>query len=492
MKLLIIGGTRFVGRHLVAAALACGHEVTLFHRGASSSPASTGVEVILGDRNTDIAKLAGRQWDAVIDTCGYLPRSVKTAAEFLSDAVDRYVFISSQSAYADVSVPGVVESSPLATLTSEQLDEANRIDSSGYPSYGASYGGLKALCEQTIEQVMPGRTLVIRPGLIVGPNDYTDRFTYWVLRVARGDEVLAPGRPERPVQFIDARDLAEWMVFLIERSASGVYNANRLPQTMTMRDVLDECRVVSGSDASFTWVSETFLREEGVAAWSEMPLWLPEEDAPQLRGFMFVNCDKAVAAGLRFRPLRETISDTLSWAKRELIYIPLKAGLDTAREEALLRKWHLLLSVVLLFIFTGTGLAQTDVSDRCHVVAIDVTHKTTSTLESAKTKELGAFDTVAGEEELTTRIYRLPKSKLYVVASVWYTDESLDSTKGADSISLQLTISRRPKRDILHSQIYADAELPVSGFDVARVTTLVTTAGRKWFIVMECRQHIRE
>ena len=342
MKLLIIGGTRFVGRHLVAAALSRGHEVTLFNRGNSPMFARpAGVDVIVGDRNTDLDRLRGRQWDAVVDTCGYLPRSVKAAAELLSGAVDRYVFISSQSAYADVSVPGVVETSPLATLTSEQLAEAYRIDSSGYPSYGALYGGLKALCEQTIEEVMPGRALIVRPGLIVGPYDYTDRFTYWVMRVARGGEVLAPGRPERPVQFIDARDLAEWIVSMIEGRAAGVYNANRLPRTMTMRDVLEECRVASESDASFTWVSEAFLREEQVAAWSELPLWLPEEEAPQLRGFMFIDCDKAFAAGLRVRSLRETIGDTLSWARRKLSDAPLKAGLDAAREESLLRKWRL-------------------------------------------------------------------------------------------------------------------------------------------------------
>src|SRR6185369_570338 len=342
MKLLIIGGTRFVGRHLVAAALSRGHEVTLFNRGNSPMFARpAGVDVIVGDRNTDLDRLQGRQWDAVVDTCGYLPSSVKAAAELLFGAVDRYVFISSQSAYADVSVPGVVETSPLATLTSEQLAEAYRTDSSGYPSYGALYGGLKALCEQTIEQVMPGRALIVRPGLIVGPYDYTDRFTYWVMRVARGGEVLAPGRPERPVQFIDARDLAEWIVSMIEGRAAGVYNANRLPRTTTMRDVLEECRVASESDASFTWVSEAFLRDEQVAAWSELPLWLPEEEAPQLRGFMFIDCDKAFAAGLRVRSLRETIGDTLSWARRKLSDAPFKAGLDAAREESLLRKWRL-------------------------------------------------------------------------------------------------------------------------------------------------------
>jgi 2'-hydroxyisoflavone reductase len=188
---------------------------------------------------------------------------------------------------------------------------------------------------------MPGRALIVRPGLIVGPYDYTDRFTYWVMRVARGGEVLAPGRPERPVQFIDARDLAEWIVSLAERRVAGVYNANRLPRTTTMRDVLEECRVASNSDASFTWVSEAFLREEQVAAWSELPLWLPEEEAPQLQGFMFIDCDKAFAAGLRVRSLRETIGDTLSWARRKLSDAPLKAGLDAAREESLLRKWRL-------------------------------------------------------------------------------------------------------------------------------------------------------
>lgn len=339
MKLLILGGTRFVGRHLVAAALDRGHEVTLFNRG-TYSPSLPAVETIRGDRNKDVDKLQGRRWDAVVDTCGYLPRAVKAAAEVLTDSVERYVFISSQSAYADVSVPGVDETFSLAGLTDAQLDRAYEIDTSGQPSYGALYGGLKALCEQAAEQAMPNRVLTVRPGLIVGPYDYTDRFTYWVVRVARGGEVLAPGRPERPVQFIDARDLAEWIVNMVERSATGVYNANRPPNTVTMEDVLDECKLVSNSDAAFTWVSEAFLQQEKVMAWSEMPLWLPEEDAPQLRGFMFVDCDKALADGLRIRPLSETIGDTLSWARSELQDEPLKAGIDASREQTLLRKWH--------------------------------------------------------------------------------------------------------------------------------------------------------
>ena len=339
MELLVIGGTRFVGRHLVEAALARGHEVTLFNRG-THAPVAREVETIAGDRYTDLAKLRGRRWDVVIDACGYMPRAVTAAAEVLRDAVERYVFISSQSAYADVSVTGVDETAPLATLTSEQLERANQIDTTGNPSYGELYGGLKALCEQAAEQAMPNRVLIVRPGLIVGPHDYTDRFTYWVMRAARGGEVLAPGRPERPVTFIDARDLAEWTVAMVERREVGVYNANASPARVTMQDVLEQCKLSSGSDAVFTWVSEEFLQQEQVGAWSEMPLWLPEEGAPQLAGFMFINVDKAAAAGLRIRPLSDTIRDTLTWARTELSDHALKAGIDTEREQALLRKWH--------------------------------------------------------------------------------------------------------------------------------------------------------
>ncbi|HKS09732.1 MAG TPA: NAD-dependent epimerase/dehydratase family protein [Pyrinomonadaceae bacterium] len=339
MKLLIIGGTRFVGRHLVAAALERGHEVTLFNRGTQSSPFAD-VETIAGDRNKDLDKLQGRRWDVVIDTCGYLPRNVKATAEMLFGSVERYVFISSQSAYADVSVPGVVETAPLRTLTQEQLDRAYAIDTAGQPSYAELYGGLKALCEQAAEEAMPKRVLIVRPGLIVGPYDYTDRLTYWVVRAARGGEVLAPGRPARPVQFIDARDLAEWIVLMTEGGGTGVYNTNRLPNTLTMQDVLDQCKSSADSDAVFTWATEEFLHEEKVMAWSDMPLWLPEEEAPQLQGFMFVNCDKAFAAGLRIRPLSETVNDTLAWAQDELRDTELKAGIDSTRERELLRKWY--------------------------------------------------------------------------------------------------------------------------------------------------------
>jgi 2'-hydroxyisoflavone reductase len=343
MKLLILGGTRFVGRHLVTAALARNHEITLFNRGKHSSAALTSIETIYGDRNSDLAKLQGRRWDAVVDTCGYLPRAVRASAESLARSADVYVFISTLSVYADVSVCGLDETASIATLTSEQLDQANAIESSGQTSavtYGKMYGGLKALCEQAAEEVLPNRVLIIRPGLIVGSYDYTDRFTYWVVRVARGSEVLAPSRPDRYVQFIDVRDLAEWTVRMIERKETGVYNANGLPHNLTMDSMLQECKEVSDSDATFTWVSENFLLQEKVVPWAELPLWMPEEAAPHLKGFMFINCDKAVGAGLRYRPLNDTIKDTLTWRETNRLNEELKAGIDRDREQRLLRKWH--------------------------------------------------------------------------------------------------------------------------------------------------------
>jgi len=340
MKLLILGGTRFLGRHLVAAAQTRGHEVTLFNRGNYSTEDLGAVEIIKGDRHTELHKLHGRRWDAVVDTSGHLPRAVRAAAEVLAESVDRYVFISFQNAYKDVSVPGIDETYPLATLTTEQLDRANAIDTSGQPSYGELYGRLKAVCEQAAEEVMPNRVLIIRPGLIVGPHDYTDRFTYWPVRVARGGEVLAPGRPDRFIQFIDVRDLAEWTISMIEHQAAGAYNAHGVPNSLTMQKLLEECRSVSGSEAQFTWINEDFLLQENVAAWSELPLWLPEEAAPHLKGFMFISPDKAVAAGLKFRPLPDTIRDILTWRQTNRPNDELKAGLDRDKERALLYKWH--------------------------------------------------------------------------------------------------------------------------------------------------------
>lgn len=350
MRILIIGGSRFLGRHLVSTALARDHEVTIFNRGQHTAEQSTDVETIHGDRNHDLGKLKDRRWDAVVDTCGFLPRSVTASAETLANSVDNYVFISSQSVYADVSTIGVDEDAPLKKLTDDQLQKANALDSSGQISaviYGEMYGGLKALCEGAAEEVMPGRVLNVRPGLIVGPYDYTDRFTYWVVRIAEGGEVLAPGRPDQFVQFIDVRDLAEWILNITEKKLTGIYNANGLPGKLSMQDVLEESKAVSGSDATFTWVDEKFLLEENVAAWMEMPLWLAEEVAPHLKGFMFVNSDKAVGDGLTFRSLSETVRDTLTWHQANQANAKLKAGIDRNRERDLLKRFHARHEVVL-------------------------------------------------------------------------------------------------------------------------------------------------
>lgn len=343
MKLLILGGTAFLGRHLVAAAHARNHEITLFNRGHHPTPALTNVETIQGDRHSELDKLREGRWDAVIDTSGYLPGAVTAAAEALSDSVARYVFVSSISAYSDFSRVGIDETADLKTLTNAQVEEANEIDSSGQVSainYGQLYSGLKARCEQALAAVLPNRTLIIRPGFIVGPDDYTDRFTYWVMRVARGGEVLAPGRPEYPLQFIDVRDLADWILKVIERQETGVYNASGLPGKATMEGLLAECKIVSGSDTFFTWIDEDFLLKDQAVALSELPLWLPEKAAPHLKGFMLVNCDKALAAGLKFRPLAQTIRDTLFWRRESLADKPLQAGLDAEKEQTLLLRWH--------------------------------------------------------------------------------------------------------------------------------------------------------
>jgi len=261
MRYLILGGTVFLGRALVQAALARGHSLTLFNRGQSNPDLFPKVEQLHGDRATDLSALQGRHWDAVIDTCGYVPRIVRLSAEALAGATDHYTFISSLSVYADTSQPGTDESAPVGTLEDETVEQVT----------GETYGPLKALCERAVEQTLPGRALVIRPGLIVGPFDPTDRFTYWPHRVAQGGEVLAPGRPARPVQFIDVRDLAEWTLDMVEAKRTGVYNADGPAQPLPMEQLLDTCKIVSGSAARFTWASEEFSAEQQVEAWSQMP-----------------------------------------------------------------------------------------------------------------------------------------------------------------------------------------------------------------------------
>ena len=321
MKLLMLGGTVFLGRHLVEAAQARGHAVTLFNRGQHNADLFPDVEKLRGDRKENLAALQGRSFDAVIDTCGFMPRVVRASAELLAEAVDHYTFISSISVYADVSVVGIDESAPVGKLADETVEEVTN----------DAYGPLKALCEQAAERAMPGRVLSIRPGLIVGPHDPTDRFTYWPHRVAEGGEVLAPGRPERQVQCIDVRDLAEWTLRMVEARHTGVYNATGPDYPLTMGQVLEECQRQSGSDARFTWVDEQRLLAAGAGPWIELPLWIPEDD-PEHRGFAAINCSKAFAAGLTFRPLAETVRDTLAWDATRPADVERRAGLKPERE----------------------------------------------------------------------------------------------------------------------------------------------------------------
>lgn len=303
MKLLLLGGTVFVGRHLVAEATARGHEVTLFHRGKHNPDLFPQIERILGDRKeeADLNKLAARTWDAVIDTCGYLPGDVETSATVLTGKVGTYCFISSVSVYADWTRTDIEETSALASLADPTVQEVT----------GETYGGLKALCEAAAEAAFPGRALNIRPGLIVGPHDPTDRFTYWPHRIAQGEEVLCPGDPDTPQQFIDARDLARWALDLLETGKAGVYNGTGPDYRLTMGEALQTCVNETGSGANLVWVPEAFLEAQDVNPWSELPLWIPQSmNEP---GHHEVSVTKSVASGLTFRPLAETVRDTLAW-----------------------------------------------------------------------------------------------------------------------------------------------------------------------------------
>jgi 2'-hydroxyisoflavone reductase len=343
MKVLVLGGTAFVGRHLVHAALLGGHEETVFNRGRQEAEMPAQVERLRGDRGGQLEALRGRRWDVAVDTCGYVPSIVRASATVLADCVEHYTFISSCSVYRDTSVPGVDENYAIATITNEQLREAERVKPEGSiiaNAYGAMYGPLKALCEQAAEECMPGRVLTVRAGLIVGPFDYTGRFTYWPRRVAEGGDVLAPGRPGRQLQFIDARDLAKWIVQMAGARRAGLYNATGPDYVLTMGRLLEECRTVTGSDARFVWIDDRFLLEAGLAPWAEVPLWIPEEDEHN-RFFLAMNCEKALAAGLILRPLAETIRDTLEWDRARAPTTARRAGLESLREKEVLDAWRL-------------------------------------------------------------------------------------------------------------------------------------------------------
>ena len=334
LRILILGGTGFTGPYQVRYALSRGHKVTTFNRGKTHpGELPTEVEQLTGDRNGKLDALKGRQWDVVIDNPTTLPAWVRDAAQTLKGNVERYVFISTISVYADTS-NGVDETAPLAKYDGldpyKETLEAMR--ASGYKTYGP----LKALSEKEAEKWFPGKTLIIRPGLIVGPGDETDRFTYWPVRINRGGEVLAPGNSNDPVQFVDARDLAEWTIRMVENRETGIYNATGPAKPLGIGKMLDEIKDALNSNAKFTWVPADFLKQQSVEAWSNMPVWAGDE-----LGLARTNINRALAKGLTFRPLAETARDTLAWFKSlpQDRQSKIHAGLTAEREAEVLTAW---------------------------------------------------------------------------------------------------------------------------------------------------------
>jgi 2'-hydroxyisoflavone reductase len=320
VRLLVIGGTKFLGRAAVDEALARGHEVTLFNRGETNPGLFPDVEHVRGDRTADLSALSGRNWDAVLDPSGYVPDVVRASAEFLADAVEHYVFISSISAYADFS-GAVTEDAPTKELGELPADRM-------LEDY-SNYGPLKALSEQVVREVYAERATVVRPGLIVGPHDPTGRFTYWPHRIARGGDVAVPAPAEERVQFIDVRDLAAWLLDLCERRHGGTFNATG--EGVTWAELVEACLEVTGSDAKFVWIDGQFLVDQGVEEWMGLPMWIRD---PEWVGMHMADVTKAIAAGLTFRPLEETVRATLDLAETTD-----EAGLAPEREAEVLQAW---------------------------------------------------------------------------------------------------------------------------------------------------------
>jgi 2'-hydroxyisoflavone reductase len=327
LRVLILGGTGFIGPHFVEALRAAGHKVTLLNRGRRNPKLFPDVETLIGDRNGQMDAIRGRDWDVVIDNSGYTPKQVKLSTDILRGHAEHYIFISSISAYADLTPPGIDEDYKLATLADPNTEQVT----------DSTYGGLKALCEQTVEQAFGKNCAVIRPTYIVGPGDPTDRFTYWPVRVARGGDMLAPGTPTDPIQFIDVRDLAEFVRLCVERRIAGKYNACNPPGAVTMGDLLETAKRISGVDTRFVWAPAEFLERHKALEGVEVPIWAPTTG--ELAGATLVSSARAVAKGLRFRTLETTVRDTLAWhrTRPKEQQEKLRAGFAPERETQLLK-----------------------------------------------------------------------------------------------------------------------------------------------------------
>ena len=337
LRILILGGTGFTGPHQVRYALARGHKVTLFNRGREPDAWNGQVEALIGDRNTgDLKALEGRQWDVCIDNPTTLPFWVRDAGKVLAGKVGQYVFISTVSVYAANDKPADERAAVLRYAGADPMAETQATLAA---SKGALYGPLKAVSEAEAKRQFGAATTVIRPGLIVGPGDETDRFTYWPVRLAKGGDVLAPGDGKDPAQLIDARDLAEWTIRMAEARTFGVFHATGPAHELTMGAMLASVAMAVGSGAKLVWVPESFLDAHDVAAWSDLPVWVPGHG--DTAGFARRDIRKAIAAGLTFRPLATTASDTLAWFKTQpdARQAKLRAGLAPGREAGLLAKW---------------------------------------------------------------------------------------------------------------------------------------------------------
>jgi 2'-hydroxyisoflavone reductase len=331
LRILILGGTGFIGPCQVRYAAARGHAITLFNRGRTDPDLFPNVETLIGDRNDDLTALEGREWDAVIDNSATIPRWVRQSAELLRDAAGQYLYVSSISALVDTSVVGRDESAAVATLDDPTVEQVS----------GATYGGMKAAAEREAIAAFGPRATVVRPGLIVGPDDPTGRFTYWPVRIDRGGEVLAPGDPTDPVQFIDARDLSEWMVRCLEERHTGTFNATGPAARLSIAEMLYGIRAVTSTPLSFTWVDREFLAAQDVRPWQHLTVWIPPTD--EMKGFHTIDCSRAVAHGLVFRPLADTARDTLVWFHGLAADDPARNarfGLPADRERDVLAAWH--------------------------------------------------------------------------------------------------------------------------------------------------------
>jgi len=341
LKILVLGGTGLIGPPLVEYARARGHDVTLFNRGKTNTHLFPLMEKLKGDRNDDLSAIEaeiakGRRWDVVIDNTASIPRWVTASAELLKGSVETYLYTSSISAYAEFETIGADESAPTAALSPEEEAKVK----TPKDITGENYGGLKARCEEEAHKAFPGRCIVVRPGLIVGPGDYSDRFTYWPVRVAKGGEVMAPGNPDDPVQFIDCRDLGEWFIRLVEHKNYDTFNGVGPRSPMSIGGMLHGMRATVDNDIRFTWVDADFLSQHKVQPWMEMTVWVPPvgEEA----GFSTASIEKAKAAGLTFRPLAETTGANLEYwnSLPEERRAKPRAGLAADKEVAVLAAWH--------------------------------------------------------------------------------------------------------------------------------------------------------